>query len=116
MIRNIFRTIRSAALVSIVITIAALLASPSRTLASQEPQTDPMASVKAVIDQAIVVFKDKQIPPADREQKLRTIAETRMDFAEMARSAVGYHWKDFTPEQKAEFVPLFTAFIEDAYL
>src|SRR5260370_37637407 len=34
----------------------------------------------------------------------------------MARSAVGYHWKDFTPEQKAEFVPLFTAFIEDAYL
>jgi phospholipid transport system substrate-binding protein len=118
MIRNIFRSIRSAALVSIAIAIAivALFANPSRTLASQEPQTDPMASVKAVIDQAIVVFKDKQIPPADREQKLRALAENRMDFAEMARSAVGYHWKDLTPEQKAEFVPLFTAFIEDAYL
>jgi len=118
MIRNIFRTIRPATFVSIA--IAALLAtfvtSPSRTLASQEPQTDPMASVKAVIDQAIVVFKDKQIAPADREQKLRALAENRMDFAEMARSAVGYHWKDFTPEQKSEFVPLFTAFIEDAYL
>jgi len=75
-----------------------------------------MASVKSVIDQAIVVFKDKQIPPSDREQKLRALAENRMDFAEMARSAIGYHWKDFTPEQKAEFVPLFTAFIEDAYL
>ena len=114
MIRNIFRTIRAAALVSIA--LAALLASPARTLASQEPQADPMASVKSVIDQAIVVFKDKQIPAADREQKLRGLAENRMDFAEMARSAVGYHWKDFTPEQKAEFVPLFTAFIEDAYL
>src|SRR6202158_4864277 len=118
MIRNIFRTVRSATLVSI--SIAALLASiagsPARTLASQEPQTDPMASVKSVIDQAIVVFKDKQIAPADRELKLRSLAENRMDFAEMARSAIGYHWKDFTPEQKAEFVPLFTAFIEDAYL
>src|SRR6266481_4965493 len=98
MIRNIFRTIRSATFLSIA--IAALLASigssPSRTLASQEPQTDPMASVKSVIDQAIVVFKDKQIAPADREQKLRALAENRMDFAEMARSAIGYHWKDFT--------------------
>jgi phospholipid transport system substrate-binding protein len=115
---NIFRTIRSATFVSIAIAalLASFVASPSRTLASQEPQTDPMASVKSVIDQAIVVFKDKQIAPADREQKLRALAENRMDFAEMARSAVGYHWKDFTPEQKAEFVPLFTAFIEDAYL
>ncbi len=112
-----FRNIRSLTVLSIA--VAALLAGNpatlSRAIASDSP-TDPMASVKLVIDQAIIVFKDKQIAPADREQKLRTIAETRLDFQEMARSAVGYHWKDFTPEQKAEFVPLFTAFIEDAYL
>jgi phospholipid transport system substrate-binding protein len=108
-----FRNIRSLSV--LMIAVAALLSGNARVLAS-EPPADPMASVKSVIDQAIVVFKDKQIAPADREQKLRTIAETRLDFQEMARSAVGYHWKDFTPEQKAEFVPLFTAFIEDAYL
>jgi phospholipid transport system substrate-binding protein len=112
-----FRNIRSLSVLSIA--VAALLAGNpatlSRAVASDAP-TDPMASVKLVIDQAIIVFKDKQIAPADREQKLRTIAETRLDFQEMARSAVGYHWKDFNPEQKAEFVPLFTAFIEDAYL
>jgi phospholipid transport system substrate-binding protein len=109
-----FRNIRSFTVLSIV--VAALLAANARALALQEAPTDPMASVKSVIDQAIVVFKDKQIAPADREQKLRSIAESRLDFQEMAKSAVGYHWKDFTPEQKAEFVPLFTAFIEDAYL
>jgi phospholipid transport system substrate-binding protein len=76
----------------------------------------PMASVKSVIDQAIVVFKDQTIAPADREKKLRAIAEGHIDFEKMARTAVGRHWRDFTPAQQAEFVPLFTSFIEDVYL
>ena len=76
----------------------------------------PMASVKSVIDQAIAVFKDQGIAPADREAKLRAIAESHFDFEKMARTAVGLHWRDFSPSQRAEFVPLFTNFIEDVYL
>ncbi len=78
--------------------------------------TGPMASVKGVIDQAIAVFKDQGIAPADREKKLRAIAESRFDFEKMARTAVGLHWRDFSEQQRAEFVPLFTNFIEDVYL
>ena len=77
---------------------------------------DATASVKTIIDQSIVVFKDRQLSAADREQKLRAIAESHFDFREMAKSAIGYHWKTLTPAQQAEFVPLFTTFIEDAYL
>ena len=77
---------------------------------------DATASVKTIIDQSIVVFKDQQITSTEREQKLRAIAESHFDFAEMAQSAIGYHWKTLTPAQKSEFVPLFTTFIEDAYL
>ena len=111
-IRNAFRSITFVA-----ITIAiAVIASAQAHAASQDSPADPMASVKAVVDQTIVVFKDKQIAAADRQQKLRTIAESRFDFGEMAKSAVGYHWRDFTPAQRSEFVPLFTKFIEDAYL
>jgi len=77
---------------------------------------DATGSVKAIIDQSIVVFKDQQLSTAERERRLRAIAESHFDFAEMSQSAIGYHWKTFTPAQKAEFVPLFTAFIEDAYL
>ena len=76
----------------------------------------PMASVKSVVDQAIAVFKDPGVAPSEREKKLRTIAETRFDFERMARSAVGMHWRDFSEQQRAEFVPLFTNFIEDVYL
>jgi phospholipid transport system substrate-binding protein len=76
----------------------------------------PMASVKSVIDQAIAVFKDQGVAPAEREKKLRAIAESHFDFEKMARTAVGLHWRDFSPAQRAEFVPLFTNFIEDVYL
>jgi phospholipid transport system substrate-binding protein len=62
------------------------------------------------------VFKDQSLSPPDREQKLRSIAESHFDFAEMSRSAIGYHWKTLTPAQQTEFVPLFTNFIEDFYL
>jgi len=77
---------------------------------------DATASVKSIIDQSIVVFKDRQLSAPDRETKLRSIAESHFDFQEMAKSAIGYHWKTLTPAQQAEFVPLFTTFIEDAYL
>ena len=77
---------------------------------------DAIASVKSVVDQTFVVFKDNDISPAQRELKLRAIAESHFDFQAMAQSAIGYHWRAFTPAQKSEFVPLFTAFIEDAYL
>lgn len=80
------------------------------------PSGDATASVKSIIDQSIVVFKDQQLSAPVREQKLRAIAESHFDFAEMSRSAIGYHWKTLTPAQQAEFVPLFTNFIEDAYL
>jgi phospholipid transport system substrate-binding protein len=76
----------------------------------------PMASVKSVVDQARAVFTDQSIAPPDREKKLRAIAESRFDFEKMARTAVGLHWRDFSPSQRAEFVPLFTNFIEDVYL
>ncbi|HUA34604.1 MAG TPA: ABC transporter substrate-binding protein [Candidatus Binataceae bacterium] len=80
------------------------------------PVQDPTATVKAVIDQAIAVFEDQGIAPGAREQRLRSIAENRFDFVGMARSAIGYHWREFTPDQRQEFVPLFTSFIEDVYL
>jgi phospholipid transport system substrate-binding protein len=77
---------------------------------------DPMAEVKAAINDAIAVFKNRQIPLKERREKLREIAEKHFDFRFMARSAVGYHWRILSPAQREEFVPLFTSFMEDVYL
>ena len=80
------------------------------------PAGDPMAAVKGVVNQAIAVFRNQQISQADRMTQLRAIAEAHIDFASMARSSVGYHWQTLTPAQQAQFVPLFTKFIEDVVL
>ena len=84
--------------------------------AAEAAPAGPMASVKSVVDQAKAVFTDQGVAPADREKKLRAIAESHFDFEKMARTAVGLHWRDFSPSQRGEFVPLFTNFIEDVYL
>src|SRR5258708_93295 len=80
------------------------------------PSDAATPSVKSTIDQSIAVFNDHQISPPDPAHKRRGIAESQFDFTEMAKSTIGYHWKTLTPAQPTEFVPLFTTFIEDAYL
>jgi phospholipid transport system substrate-binding protein len=77
---------------------------------------DPTAMVKGVIDQATVVVRDTQAPAAERDKRLREIAESNFDFADMARTTLGYHWRQLTPAQQTEFVSLFTAFMENVYL
>jgi phospholipid transport system substrate-binding protein len=77
---------------------------------------DPMAVVKNTVDQVLGVLQDKQMPPQARQRKVLEIVSGRLDFTEMARSSLGYNWKKLTPDQQQQFVPLFAAFMEDAYV
>jgi phospholipid transport system substrate-binding protein len=77
---------------------------------------DPTAMVKMVIDQATAVVRDAQTPTQARDKRLREIAEANFDFADMARTTLGYHWRQLSQQQQAEFVPLFTSFMENVYL
>jgi phospholipid transport system substrate-binding protein len=104
------------ALGALILLAAAAPAAALTVVAPSSSPNDAMGSVKSIIDQSVVVFKDQHISEADREAKLRAIAESHFDFAEMSRSAIGYHWRTLTPAQQQQFVPLFTTFIEDAYL
>jgi phospholipid transport system substrate-binding protein len=76
----------------------------------------PMAIVQSTVNQALDVLRDKQTPLAQRQEKLRQIVANTFDFTEMAKSALGYHWKQLTPEQQQEFTNVFISFIEDSYL
>ncbi len=107
---------RTAALSALILFVFAASAAAQAPVNASYSPNDATASVKTIIDQSIAVFKDQQLSAPDRERKLRAIAESHFDFAEMSRSAIGYHWRTLTPAQQAEFVPLFTTFIEDAYL
>ena len=51
-----------------------------------------------------------------RREKLRSMSSQYVDFEGMAKSVLGNHWRDLTAAQRDEFVPLFSEFIQDAYL
>lgn len=77
---------------------------------------DPVAAVRTTIDEAVPVFSNNGISPADRQKQLRKIASQHFDFTYMTRSAMGTHWKSLTVAQRAELVPLFTDHVMDTYL
>ena len=77
---------------------------------------EPMGVVKGTVNQALDVLRDKQSPLAQRQDQLRQIVAASFDFKEMARSALGYHWRQLSPAQQDEFTKTFVAFIEDSYL
>jgi len=113
---SIQRFLRRRAILTLTLTAALVLSlAPSRFLAPAWAD-EPMSVVKGTVNQALDVLRDKNTPLAQRQDKLRQIVAASFDFTEMAKSALGYHWKDITPAQQQEFTTAFVAFIEDSYL
>lgn len=73
-------------------------------------------AVNQVINTSLPVLRDRHTPLTQRRRHLRTLIEQHFDFADMARIALGYHWRELNPTQRTQFTQLFTAFIENAYL
>jgi phospholipid transport system substrate-binding protein len=106
---------KAAATFPFVVLLACAAALPTAIAAAPTP-ADPMTVIKTGLDQVIAVFNDQQMPLNQRREKLRSMSLQYFDFESMAKSTLAYHWRDLTPAQRNEFVPLFTEFIQDAYL
>jgi hypothetical protein len=65
--------------------------------------------------QVLSIVKDKQMAP-DKQKKLRELGAADFDFNEMSRLAMGRSWRSLSADQRQRFVPVFTSFLEDAYL
>jgi len=89
---------------------------PRTTTSAVASPNDPLQLVKSGLQDAIAIFQDRTLSLDKRREKLREAAARYFDFEYMARSALGPHWRDLTPAQRNEFVPLFTTFIEEVYL
>jgi phospholipid transport system substrate-binding protein len=100
----------------IVIAAIAVILCQSQLVTPARADDSPDAVVKQTVDQSLEVLRDKQTPLAQRQDKLRQIVSGTFDFTEMAKSALGYHWKQISADQQQEFTNVFVAFIEDSYL
>lgn len=78
--------------------------------------SDPMEQARGLVEQAVAILQNPHLTLVEERRELRALAEPHFDFEGMARSTLGYHWRDLTPDQRQQFVALFTAFMEDAAL
>jgi phospholipid transport system substrate-binding protein len=100
-----------------ILNVAAILVMVSQVL--EKPafaQSGAMSMTQGMVNQALEILRNKQVPTVERQRQLRDLIEPRFDFTEMSRSALGYHWRTLSPDQRTNFTQEFTAFIEDAYL
>ena len=78
----------------------------------------PTDQIKATVDKAVGLLRDSRDKPVgtdERRAQLREILFTRFDFSEMARRALGAHWRRRTATEQQEFVQLFTELLERQY-
>jgi phospholipid transport system substrate-binding protein len=78
----------------------------------------PTDQIKATVDNAVGLLRDSRDKPLsakERRDQLREILFTRFDFSEMARRALGAHWRRRTAAEQQEFVQLFTDLLERQY-
>jgi phospholipid transport system substrate-binding protein len=78
----------------------------------------PTDQIKATVDNAVGLLRDSRDKPVgtdERRAQLREILFTRFDFSEMARRALGAHWRRRTATEQQEFVQLFTELLERQY-
>lgn len=92
-----------------------LLASPGAARAGE-----PTERIRGAIDRAIGVLKDPQLQGPERRERrrglLRREIEPVFDFEEMSKRSLGPEWRGRTPEERQEFVALFTRLLESSYL
>jgi phospholipid transport system substrate-binding protein len=81
---------------------------------------EPTEELKKSVDAVIDVLKDKELMKPEntkqRRDKIRNIVNGRFDYEEMAKRSLALHWRNRTPEEKKEFVPLYSDLLERTYI
>src|SRR5689334_14866819 len=88
----------------------------TRATAAAAPADQPTAIVKTAVNQALAILRDQKTPLPERRRQLRDLIAAHFDFPEMARSALGPHWKTLPADKRQQFVELFTAYSEYDFL
>jgi phospholipid transport system substrate-binding protein len=79
----------------------------------------PLELVRTSVDKAIQILKDPKLSSNDKKRermdRLREALDGIFDYEEMAKRALGTHWRQRTPAEQQEFVKLFRNFLESVY-
>jgi phospholipid transport system substrate-binding protein len=79
---------------------------------------EPLEIIRSSTEQVMQILKDPALKdkPQLRDERLWEVVSARFDFEEMARRSLALHWRQRTPEERAEFVDLFSHLLFKAYV
>ena len=80
----------------------------------------PTDQIKQTVDKVLDILRNKEMKKPANEKKrraeIRKVVSERFDFADMAKRSLGIYWRQRTPEERKEFVPLYTDLLERTYI
>jgi len=89
-------------------------------IAASATGQSPLVAMQSTIDSVLDVMRDKNLslPENKKERRDRISAQIseRFHFEEMSKRSLAKHWKKRTPEEKAEFVKIFSDLLEASYI
>ncbi len=76
--------------------------------------------LKRTISKVIEIVSNKDLKQPDKKEErrklLREAMKERFDFEEMSKRSLARHWRKRTPEEKKEFVEIFSKLLENSYI
>ncbi len=80
----------------------------------------PTDQLKVSVDKVVKILQDPTLKSEartkERRAAIREAVNDIFDFQETAQRALGRHWQSLSDKERAEFVALFTEFLERAYI
>jgi phospholipid transport system substrate-binding protein len=80
---------------------------------------EPTQAIRAAVDQGVEILKNARLDdPKQRAQvidRLQQIVYPLFDFNEMAMRSLGANWRRLNPQQRKDFVSIFTTLLEKTY-
>jgi phospholipid transport system substrate-binding protein len=66
-------------------------------------------------NEAVQLLSNKQLPLAQREAKIRKLLRGNFDFKTIGQFVLGKSWRTASPEQRADYLSLFSEFVLRTY-
>ena len=83
---------------------------------TQATAGEPLDKVRQTVDNVLTIVNNKALQPQERHTQIRQAVLQRFGFEEMAQRSMGQHWRTLTPQQRQEFVELFTDLLSRSYV
>lgn len=80
----------------------------------------PTDNVRDRVNEALEILRDPSLKgdskKKEKEARIRSVSERMFEFEELSKRTLGAHWKKLSPDQRQEFMSLYKAILEDAYM